>query len=480
MKKFNVNVKLKDNAMLRHHPNLFSKWNFEKNDKSGLDIYEVSRKSVKKVWWICPDCDSEYDMIVANKTKGQKCPYCSGKRVNHTNSLASLMPLLAKEWHPTKNASLTQHQVTCGSNKKIWWLGECGHEWDAVIADRTLGKTGCPYCHNKKILVGFNDMWTTNPELASQLNNSEDGYKHTQFSSKKVEWKCITCGNIIKNRIISNVKQQGLSCSRCSDGMSFPEKFIYNLLKESNIDFEYDSSQEWSKGKRFDFYLPEHNWIIEVHGIQHYKPTFESMRRENSRTFEREVKNDAEKKLLAYSNNVKKYIEIDARYSDVDYIRNNVLNSDIRDMVSKVDFEKVAQAANNSLIKEACDIWNSGLRSTTSVAKKMNIHIGTAQNYLERGVEAGWCDYCSKKSRESALAIGRSNKRIPVVQLDLDNNFIRVWESARLAVETLGIPNTIFSVCKGKQKTSGGFKWLYEEDYNKTLTLNNEGSQSKR
>ena len=44
------------------------------------------------------------------------------------------------------------------------------------------------------VIVGINDMWTTNPELASLLADPNDGYKYMQSSGHKVKWKCKNCG----------------------------------------------------------------------------------------------------------------------------------------------------------------------------------------------------------------------------------------------------------------------------------------------
>jgi len=62
-------------------------------------------------------------------------------------SLAELNPLLAKEWHPTKNSGLTPFDVTEGSNKKAWWKCDKGedHEWCTHIYNRTKDRN-CPYC----------------------------------------------------------------------------------------------------------------------------------------------------------------------------------------------------------------------------------------------------------------------------------------------------------------------------------------------
>ncbi len=55
------------------------------------------------------------------------------------NDLATVNPDLAAEWHPTKNNCLRPTQVTAGSNRKVWWKGTCGHEWEAVIGNRSRG-----------------------------------------------------------------------------------------------------------------------------------------------------------------------------------------------------------------------------------------------------------------------------------------------------------------------------------------------------
>lgn len=90
------------------------------------------------------------------------------------NDLAKVNPDLAAEWHPSKNGSLLPSQITAGSNRKVWWLGKCGNEWQAVVSSRTRGN-GCPFCANKRVLPGFNDLATTYPEIAEEWNYKRNG-----------------------------------------------------------------------------------------------------------------------------------------------------------------------------------------------------------------------------------------------------------------------------------------------------------------
>ena len=57
-----------------------------------------------------------------------------------------------------------------------------------------------------------------------------------------------------------------------------------------------------------------------------------------------------------------------------------------------------------------------------------------------------------------------------IVQLDLNGNFIKQYESIRDANRQTNINRQCISFClQGKYQTAGGFKWVYAEDYEKLL-----------
>ncbi len=70
-------------------------------------------------------------------------------------SLAFLSPEIAKEWHPTKNGSLTPEDVFNSSNEKFFWRCQKNkdHVWDGIIHDRTRKdirrSKGCSICNLK-------------------------------------------------------------------------------------------------------------------------------------------------------------------------------------------------------------------------------------------------------------------------------------------------------------------------------------------
>lgn len=111
-----------------------------------------------------------------------------------SNSLQKKFPEIAAEWHPTKNGDLTPSDVAEASSKKVWWMCEKGHEWEATIHNRSRKSSKCPVCTNKKILVGYNDLATMHPDIAKYWHPTKNGDLTPKDvfsgSDKKVWWQC--------------------------------------------------------------------------------------------------------------------------------------------------------------------------------------------------------------------------------------------------------------------------------------------------
>lgn len=85
-------------------------------------------------------------------------------------------PLLCKEWDYTKNNGLTPNMMTYGSKKKVWWLCHLGHSYDASIQHRNLRGQGCPYCSNRRLLSGYNDLQTVYPRVSKDWHPTKNDY----------------------------------------------------------------------------------------------------------------------------------------------------------------------------------------------------------------------------------------------------------------------------------------------------------------
>lgn len=184
------------NDLATTNPELLKDWDYEENDKLGIKPNEITNGGKEKVWWKC-EKGHEYKSSIVNRTKskGTCCPYCSGNKVlKGFNDIASTNPELLKEWDYSKN-TIKPDEVTKGTHKKIWWICSNNHSYEATIPARRRG-TGCPYCSGNKILVGFNDLATTNPELLEKWNYEKNNKLEitpksiSKSYSKKVWWKC--------------------------------------------------------------------------------------------------------------------------------------------------------------------------------------------------------------------------------------------------------------------------------------------------
>ena len=106
------------------------------------------------------------------------------------NSLAEVRPELVPEWSE-KNLPLKPDEITFGSNKKVWWRGACGHEWQTSVKARSNGEK-CPICSGARVIAGINDLATLEPLLVKQWSK-KNKIKPTEVSigsHKKVIWRC--------------------------------------------------------------------------------------------------------------------------------------------------------------------------------------------------------------------------------------------------------------------------------------------------
>lgn len=191
------------------------------------------------------------------------------KLIQGINDLVTVNPELALQWHPTKNGELKPDQIAGKSNKKMWWLGPCGHEWPATVNDRNRG-FGCPYCSGQKVLSGFNDLATKYPAIALEWDYEKNGDltpdQVSCGSGKIINWRCRK-GHEYKASI-NHRANRGDGCPECAKEKktSFPEQAIYYYLKQiTEVENRY-----LGFGKEIDIYLPEYKIGIEYNGAYYH------------------------------------------------------------------------------------------------------------------------------------------------------------------------------------------------------------------
>ena len=205
------------NDLATLYPELVSEWDFDKNE---LLPNELVSHSAKGIWWKCSLGHSWYAPVhsrTGNNRSG--CPYCSNRKtLAGYNDLATIFPELVHEWNYNRNI-VTPNEIAPRSGKKVWWICSKGHEWEATVHSRTSeNPTGCPYCSNKRVLKGYNDLATTNPELITEWCYSKNTHiqpESVSFGSKnKVAWQCNSCSHIWYAAIYERTRGRG--CPVCS------------------------------------------------------------------------------------------------------------------------------------------------------------------------------------------------------------------------------------------------------------------------
>lgn len=217
---------------------------------------------------------------------------------------------------------------------------------------------GCGVCRGLIVIPGINDVATTNPELVKFFKDPEDAKTVTYSSCKRKEMICPYCKKSSKIMTINNLYQWGYSCPICGNNISYPEKFISNFLNQCNIKFKTQLSNtvfNWCGDYRYDFYLPDYNCIIETHGKQHYENSTGSWTK-----LKDQRKNDSIKKKVAIDNGIKHYIVLDCRESEMNWIKNSIENSEIKNILNidltKIDWDKIDYDSLKSDVLEVCKL----------------------------------------------------------------------------------------------------------------------------
>lgn len=250
------------NDLRTFYPELSKDWDAKHNF---LTPEEICYKSNQKFWWLCENMHSEYRTI-SSRINSPKCKECS--------SLYFLNPKWMQEWNWEKNnkENLDPKKLTIGSNAKVWWICKKAHSWKVKPNKRKRGDN-CPYCGNKKILPGFNDLASRFPQLMDEWD-FEKNYPKIPIETfpgnvEKVWWICKR-NKEHKWKDSPNKRTSSLrGCSKCS--ISVVELELFEELKKYfpltinhylvNVD-----NFRVKNHINVDFYLPEQKSIIEYDG----------------------------------------------------------------------------------------------------------------------------------------------------------------------------------------------------------------------
>lgn len=327
-------------------------------------------------------------------------------------------------------------------NKKYYEVkcAVCGSSFE-LRHDHLKNGVGCSKC---------NTVGVTRPELLNYFNDKDKiKVRDLKINSKqKFEAICPRCGNSKVTSIV-NLNNNGFSCDYCSDSISFGERFMKSVLEYVDVENVFQLSKkhkEWCDKYRYDFYISSLNMIIEVHGMQHY--------RDCSWSKVIDIKeNDKMKEQLAKESEIEYYVVLDCRYSDLDYIKNSILNSKLNELfdLSVVDWNACAKNASKSYLYEFCDYWNNTSKSLKDIATHYGVSEQLVRKYLKIGRNNNMCDYNEKRQK---VHKGINKKKCMCIDTG------KIYESINEASVSTGISvKSISNCCNGWSKTAGKMKW---------------------
>ena len=220
------------NDLASQRPELAKEW--ADNLNSGLYPSNVMLLSNRPVWWRC-SLGHTWKARVADRVKYNSiCPYCTNSKVlTGFNDLVTVAPELVAEWNYEKNGDMKPENTLFGSRSLVWWKCSREHEWRATIDNRYQKKSGCPYCTNRKLLVGFNDLATTEPWLVNEwhpfMNGNLTPEMFTRGNNQRIWWLCKE-EHVWQAQIKSRGGVMQTGCPVCNGCVSAKRQRLYDRI----------------------------------------------------------------------------------------------------------------------------------------------------------------------------------------------------------------------------------------------------------
>ena len=281
--------------------------------------------------------------------------------------------------------------------------GELRNEYWVTENDLTRNdkrRISCPCCSGRIVVTNINDIPTTASWMIPYFQGGYDEAKrYSKGSNVKKYFKCIHC-NTVSNKlrkICELYDNNGLTCM-CNDHISYPNKFAYYLFKQLKSQYEYyenEYSPDWAGLYRYDNFVIKNGekYVIEMDGgLGHGNRTF--------KTNEKDVdglKRDKEKNIIASNHNII-MIRIDCKESNLNYIKNNIINSQLSVLfnLKNVDWNHIdALSKNKNFYKDICDYYNKTNKFLTEISRDLNLGIKVVRSAISVGNKLGWCKYDS-------------------------------------------------------------------------------------
>lgn len=344
-----------------------------------------------------------------------------------------------------------------GYDTPIEWICENGHDCCSKPYSIRKGQ-GCYACGYERVSQA---LMLSQEEIEKRIHNANPNVKvvgEYLGQKEKIKCQCLLCDSYFDLNIVNNIENKPIWCPVCSDGVSYPNKFIRNVLQKLPVEnLKYEYQPEWAKPYFYDTYFQykDKSYIIEMDGGFHYGNEFKINGRKN-KTFQEVQAVDYKKDELAFEHDIE-MIRIEAKVSEMNYIKENILNSKLAELFDFTDFDWLYchMKSTKSDVKTVCNLFNEGI-DISEIALSVGCCETTAKEYLKKGNEFGWCNYIYRPS--------------PIIVYDKHTlERVNWFRNVSECVETMNklgkgdfAKGTIGAVCRGSKASYKGYVFRYQ------------------
>ena len=165
------------------------------SDGNAKTPWDYKKCSKQKVWFVCIDDPTHiYHRSIHKQSEGQKCPYCSNRKIDVKNSLGIKYPKSVYLWSDKNEKSAFEYVP--GTHQEVWWkCPDCKHDdFLRSIASSVRLDFRCPTCSkHPEINPSIIDLTGIKFGELTVLSYN----KEKSFGTKDTFWTCkCECGKI--------------------------------------------------------------------------------------------------------------------------------------------------------------------------------------------------------------------------------------------------------------------------------------------
>ena len=333
----------------------------------------------------------------------------------------------------TDNYKVVKYRVEAVTDTKIkkYYICQCLHTNELFNRiECNMKYKGSPFIQGTQGICEQNSLYGKRPDLHLYIKDLEFAKTIREHTKGTITTVCPNCK---KERIrnINHFSIYGFSCNICNSNISYPERLMGAVLEYNNINYEYQKVFQDLPNRRFDFYLPESNTVIETHGEQHYVT-----KKGSYFSYEHTHNSDIIKHTFCQQYQIN-YIDIDCSKSEYDYIIYNIVENLPIDV--HINKYKILEIVNNlsfhTDFKDIINKYQEG-QSLCSIAKEYGKDPTSISNFAKR----------------AGVFKGRSrNKKVRCI------NTGEVYNGVREATRLVGLSSnaSISLACSNKNRTAG-------------------------